>query len=279
MAEPECFVMREHVVNDAVPFDRTRGNENVCPWERFLTRKREHSWRRAAQRAKVDGRVRPPKRRARATMTERNANLEVARDPATQRRRNILDVAIRVFAENGFGHADVQVIADEVGVGKGTVYRNFGTKEKLFLAAADEGMRQLQDAIFASVSGIEDDIEFIRAACRSYVRFFQQRPTLVEILIQERAQFRNSIPATHLVYRERNRGVFEQRIQRAVDAGVLRPVSARDTATALGNLLYGTVVCGCLSGSVRQLTRTVEASLELFLNGILAERVAPTDSG
>lgn len=213
------------------------------------------------------------------TKTRRKASSIAGPGSSDGRRREILDVAIRVFAENGFAHTDVQIIADDVGVGKGTVYRYFGTKEKLFLAAADEGMRQLQDAIFTSVSEIEDDIEFIRTACRSYVRFFQKRPALVEILIQERAQFRSSIPATHLVYREKNRGVFEQRIQHAVDAGLLRPVNARETATALGNLLYGTVVCGCLSGSVRQLSRTVEASLELFLNGILAESTRPTGTG
>ena len=195
------------------------------------------------------------------------------RDPnrADRRRREVLDVAIRVFAQYGFSNTDVQVIADEAGVGKGTVYRYFETKEKLFLAAADEGMRQLQDSIFTAIGDIDDDVEFIRSACFAYVKFFQKRPELVEILIQERAEFRDAIPATHLVYRERNRGVFEQRIRSAVDSGVLRRVNAKDTATVIGNLLYGTVVCGCLAGSIRQLTRTVQSSIDLLLHGILAE--------
>ena len=207
-----------------------------------------------------------------STTTKRSPGRPIDPELADRRRNEILDVAIRVFAKSGFAGTDVQVIADEVGVGKGTVYRYFATKEDLFLASADAGMTQLQNSIFAAVDGVEDDIEFILTACDAYVRFFQKRPELVEILIQERARFRDAIPSTHLVYREKNRGVFEERLQRAIDAGVLRQVSARDLATSLANLLYGTVVCGCLEGSTKDLLRTAQAAVDMFLKGVLSNR-------
>src|SRR5699024_4707587 len=44
-----------------------------------------------------------------------------------RRRTEILDAAATQFARNGFAATDVQVIADQLGIGKGTVYRYFRT--------------------------------------------------------------------------------------------------------------------------------------------------------
>ena len=60
---------------------------------------------------------------------------DVETDP---RRKAILDAAIQVFAELGYRGTDVQMIADRAGIGKGTVYRNYETKEGLFWAASYE---------------------------------------------------------------------------------------------------------------------------------------------
>ncbi len=184
-----------------------------------------------------------------------------------RRRAEILDVAIRVFAKVGFPNADLQVVADELGVGKGTIYRHFETKEKLFLAAADAGMQQLVEHIFGRLEGVEDPVDYIRTAGLAYVDFFQKRPELVEILIQERAEFRDSIPSTHLVYRDRNRKVFEDVLR----DGLLRDVNIAEATTAFANLLYGTVVCGCLEGSSRRLNRMGQSAVDLFLHSILQE--------
>ena len=67
------------------------------------------------------------------------------RDPQLEARRKaqILDTAAKVFAGVGFAATDVQAIADRIGVGKGTVYRYFATKEVLFLAAVERGLAEL----------------------------------------------------------------------------------------------------------------------------------------
>ena len=66
-----------------------------------------------------------------------------------RRRGQILDAATSVFAAQGFATADVQEIAKKTGVGKGTIYRYFASKEELFLAAVDHGMRNLKLAVDA----------------------------------------------------------------------------------------------------------------------------------
>jgi AcrR family transcriptional regulator len=54
---------------------------------------------------------------------------------AEERRQRIVEAATRHFAEHGYRGARVEDIAQEVGVAKGTVFLDFGSKEGLFLAA------------------------------------------------------------------------------------------------------------------------------------------------
>lgn len=51
-----------------------------------------------------------------------------------QTRKAIIDAAIRLFAEKGFEHTSMDELARAAGVGKGTIYGYFKTKEQIFLA-------------------------------------------------------------------------------------------------------------------------------------------------
>src|SRR5262245_50184837 len=112
------------------------------------------------------------------------------RDPdlEARRRSEILAAAAATFADTGFAATDVQVIADRVGVSKGTIYRYYPTKEALFLAAVETGLDELSsemDAIFDDPTA--DPIGQMAAAIRGYLAFFARRPEMAELFIQERA--------------------------------------------------------------------------------------------
>jgi AcrR family transcriptional regulator len=194
-------------------------------------------------------------------------------DPELQSRRRaqILSAAGRFFARLGFFNTDVQVIADAIGVGKGTVYRYFRTKEELFLATAEDVLQRLEEHIAAAVHGLEHPLEIIRRVGKAYAEFFEQNPEAVELLIQERAAFRGSVPETRLMYREKNRGRFEAVLRRGIETGLFRPINVRETTDAFANLLYGTVVSSELKRGRRRLTDAIRHGLELLLKGILAE--------
>jgi AcrR family transcriptional regulator len=68
------------------------------------------------------------------------------RADARRNREKILSTAVRVFAEHGLD-ACVHRIAEEAGVGKGTVYRNFPTRELLIEAAYREEVIRLCTAV------------------------------------------------------------------------------------------------------------------------------------
>ena len=59
------------------------------------------------------------------------------------RRDQIVQVAMRHFAQHGYRGARVEDIASEVGIAKGTVFLHFGSKEGLFLAAYQRAVGEL----------------------------------------------------------------------------------------------------------------------------------------
>ncbi len=75
------------------------------------------------------------------------------RADAQRNRDRVLDAARDVFAESGYG-VPLDEIADRAGVGPGTVYRHFPTKEALFQAVVaarvadlvDDARRRVADA-------------------------------------------------------------------------------------------------------------------------------------
>jgi AcrR family transcriptional regulator len=68
-----------------------------------------------------------------------------ARLPAEERRRQILDAAIIVFARLGFAGTGTADIAREAGIGEPTIYRYFTNKRDLYLAAIREGAREIRE--------------------------------------------------------------------------------------------------------------------------------------
>jgi AcrR family transcriptional regulator len=65
------------------------------------------------------------------------------RADAERNRRRILDAARDVFASDGLG-VGVDAIARAAGVGVGTLYRRFPTKEELLRAVVEDGVEDLR---------------------------------------------------------------------------------------------------------------------------------------
>lgn len=193
-----------------------------------------------------------------------------APSPRTMKKRDqILDTALKVFAREGFAETDVQVIADLAKVGKGTVYRHFGNKRELFLATARHSVEKLSEFLREQVKEGSSSVQILREIATSYARYFELHPESVEIMIQERASFREQVFPTHLMHRAETRNEFETFLNQAMAAGELRQVDVADVTNAFADLLYGSVVSGCLEGAKGSLLQRVDRAIDIFLHGLL----------
>ena len=67
--------------------------------------------------------------------------------PRLERETQILAVASEVFADEGFGATNIQVVADAAGISKPLIYNYFGSKEGLFLACLERAGAIVADEI------------------------------------------------------------------------------------------------------------------------------------
>lgn len=194
---------------------------------------------------------------------------EKARQLVARRREEILAEATALFAREGYARAKVDDVALTLGLGKGTIYRYFPTKEKLFLAAADRAMEDLQRSILGAVEKFDDSFARIRAAVRTYLEFFDRNLSLVEIFIHERAEFRDRKRPTYLAYRDKNLRNLEVALGRLKAQGLVRDVDERVAAAIMGDLLYGTVITHLLRGGRRSLAALAPQIVDLIFHGLL----------
>ena len=189
-----------------------------------------------------------------------------------RRRAQILDAATAVFAADGYRNADVQVMADRLGVSKGTVYRYFPSKQELFFAAVDRGLNRLHETVTAAADAVDDPLDRLAAAVRAYLAFFKGCPELVELLIQERAEFRDRKKSIYFVYRDARVGPWRQQMQDLIALGRLRPVPVERIMDVLGDLLYGAMFTNHFAGRHKPHEAQAEDILDVAFHGILGDK-------
>jgi TetR/AcrR family fatty acid metabolism transcriptional regulator len=121
-----------------------------------------------------------------------------AKAPPADRRRQILDAAIRVFARQGFHSCRVSDIADEAGVAYGLVYHYFKSKDEVMNELFVERWSLLLQAIDGvdtrPISGREKLDEVAGFIIGSY----RHDPELMKVIIVEVTRAANSFGQTHL---------------------------------------------------------------------------------
>lgn len=199
-------------------------------------------------------------------------NLPTVETPhQASRREEILEAATRLFAERGFAETDTQLLADELHVGKGTLYRYFPSKRELFLAAVDRGMRKLCEHIDACVESIDDPPERIARVVYSYLGFFAEHPELVELLIHERSQFKDRQKPTYFKHREANRERLRNLYRSYISEGQIRDMPVDRILDVLGDLLYGTMFTNYFAGGQKSVDAQARDILDVVFHGILSD--------
>ncbi len=188
-----------------------------------------------------------------------------------RRREEILETATDRFARHGYPGTDVQVIADALGMGKGTVYRYFPTKEKLFLAAADRGMRLLTEQVDAAADRESDPLEQMRTGIRNYLEFFHRHPQFADLMIMERAEFKDRKKPTYFEHREVNIVRWYEVMEDLQAAGRVSPGPVRQILDIVGDLMFGTMLANRFAGRRVSPEAQADQLLDFIFTGILSD--------
>jgi AcrR family transcriptional regulator len=117
---------------------------------------------------------------------------------AAEKRRLILDAAVRVFARQGFNQCRVSDIADEAGVAYGLVYHYFRSKDEvldtLFLERWDVLLDVIRDLDARDLPAREK----LHAIASFIIDSYRHDPDLMKVIIVEVTRAANSFGATHL---------------------------------------------------------------------------------
>jgi AcrR family transcriptional regulator len=194
-------------------------------------------------------------------------------DPArrAKRQEQILETAVQLFAEHGYSNTDTQLLAEKLHVGKGTIYRYFPSKRELFLAAADRVMRLMRQCVDGSIEGIDEPLDRIAIAVRAFLTFFAEHPEYVELLMQERAQFKDRKKPTYFEHREVNVQRWQALYRSLIEAGRIRNVPVARISDVMSNLLYGTMFTNYFIGQQQSVETQARDILDIAFHGILSD--------
>jgi AcrR family transcriptional regulator len=193
------------------------------------------------------------------------------------KRRLILDAAVRVFAREGYHDARVGDIAKEAGVAYGLVYHYFASKEAVLEAV----FRETWGLMLAAIHGVEERggpaTEQLRRVCAIVLRSWGRDQDLIRVLVREVArspQIQREIDEIEQAF-----AALERIVRRGRDEGTF---TADLPPRTVALMLYGALeeiltawVMGQLPDDEEAVAEAERAIVSLFAAGLGAEVVAP----
>jgi TetR/AcrR family fatty acid metabolism transcriptional regulator len=107
---------------------------------------------------------------------------------AADKRQQLLDAAVRVFAREGFHTSRVGDIAEEAGVAHGLLYHYFRSKDEVLATIFRENWRQLLERFHQVEGSPEPAAEQLRGVAKILLRTWRNDPDLVRVMVREVAR-------------------------------------------------------------------------------------------
>ncbi|MTD44189.1 TetR family transcriptional regulator [Conexibacter sp. W3-3-2] len=184
--------------------------------------------------------------------------MATSKTTAAEKRRLILDAAVRVFARQGFHTCRVSDIADEAGVAYGLVYHYFRSKDEVL----DTLFRDRWSLMTALIEDVDGRDMPTRDKLRQITSFifdsYRHDPELMKVIIVEVTRAANSFGQTHL---QEIRGAYEG-IARIVEHGQERGEIRGDVTSQFAAMAFYGAIEQVLTSWIFELLPFGEAEAE-----------------
>lgn len=189
-----------------------------------------------------------------------------------KRQREIIEIASNIFAKHGYHLTDLEVVAAKLGIGKGTIYRYFPSKEKLFTAVMEHFMHKLADKIRISIKNIQNPLERLKAIIRNHMDFFDSNFQLIELLIHYRSEYKDKFKSIFLKHYAENATKTEALIKECIDEKLMKNIPPRATTNILMDIFDGMIFSTFLSGDKKTFRKKGKYLEEVFINNLLSRK-------
>jgi TetR/AcrR family fatty acid metabolism transcriptional regulator len=190
------------------------------------------------------------------------------------KRRLILDAAVRVFACKGYHTSRVGDIAEEAGVAHGLLYHYFRSKEALLETIFRETWRDVLDAVRAVEETDESARDRLAGIAKILLRAWRRDPDLVRVLVREVTR------SSHLQERIDEIGAAFAGLERIIARGQQEGEFRSDLDARMASyLFYGALeeiltgwVLGQLEDGDEAIALAERTVVEVICGGLAADR-------
>lgn len=191
-----------------------------------------------------------------------------------ERRRQIIEVATRLFAHNGYHPTSVADVVDAVGVGKGVFYWYFSSKEALLGEILKEGQLARRRAQRDAIAGVEDPVAQMELGIRAGMEWMASHRDIMRLIAFASTDDRFSSG----LRRGESTAATDAAapLQRAIDEGLIPEADPDLLARAVVGVTQHLCATLIHADPDADATPVVDAAVRFCLGGIRGSAVAPT---
>ena len=191
-------------------------------------------------------------------------------------REEIIEAAVKVFAENGFHRTTVEDIATEAEFSVGTLYNFFKSKEELYQSMIEFRFQQISDELMEALDQATDPIEFLRKYIQMRIDLCYKYEAFIKLYTRERMgdRFANTelwkvkVEALYEQFRARLAANFQQGIEQGCFRDDIAPA---DMVSALEGLSDGFLFDWMAYPESFAYSEKSDIMFELFLGGVRSQ--------
>lgn len=167
--------------------------------------------------------------------------LTTRQEQAAETRRNLLDAALKLFAENGYSATTVRDINRMAGMADGLLYHYFPDgKKEILLVLVEEKIGEIRALLRGGAEGLDDLplAEALEQVLQNWFEVFHAHKDVIKILLKENEAMR-------ILERERlaeilHRGDqwFPEFLRKRAQKGEIREIDYVSASESLGTVLY-----------------------------------------
>ena len=191
---------------------------------------------------------------------------------------DIIQAAMKVFAQKGFANTKMIDVAEVAKIGKGTIYEYFKSKDEIFEYVFTHYMESMETVVAKAIFKLTDPVEKIRTIFLSWAEMISTHSTdIVEIMLDFWAEAVRKKDVKNLgiikldkIY-EDFRIIIKSILDEGIRSGKFKKVDTYLTASLLLGAMDGLMIQWILNKNIFDIKKATEHSTDVFLTGICSE--------